>query len=217
MFSYFAKGLVATLIACSALASADPLPDRLRSELEAAQAANRVNPMIQQAAAINRNKWTVTADSSNSDGPATNVLDSSTSTIWHTQFDPVNAPLPHNITIDMKSTLNVSGLVYTPRQDGSSNGNIGQHQVQISTNNKTWTTVAFGQYLDDNEVKTTPFTPVPARYIRILALTEAGNRGPWTSAADISVTTAATYTAPSTSMGIWGPTIEFVRATMTAH
>lgn len=113
------------------------------------------------------------------------------------------------ITIDMKTTLNVNGLVYTPRQDGNSNGNIGQHQVQISADNKTWTTVAYGSYLDDSEVKTTPFTTIPARYLRIMALTEAGNRGPWTSAADISITTAASYTALSTTMGVWGPTIEF--------
>ena len=109
----------------------------------------------------------------------------------------------------MKNTLNINALVYTPRQDGNSNGNIGQHQVQVSTNNKTWTTVAYGTYLDDSEVKTTPFTTIPARYLRIQALTEAGNRGPWTSAADISVSTAASYTALSTSMGSWGATIAF--------
>ena len=109
----------------------------------------------------------------------------------------------------MKSSLNVNGIVYTPRQDGNSNGNIGQHQIQVSTDNKTWTTVAFGTYLDDSEVKATPFTTIPARYLRITSITEAGNRGPWTSAADISVTTASSYTALSSSLGVWGSTISF--------
>ena len=108
----------------------------------------------------------------------------------------------------MAQVLNVNSFVYTPRQDGNSNGNIGSHQIQVSTDNVTWTTVAFGFYLDDNEVKTTPFTTVPARYIRLQALSEAGNRGQWSSAADISVTTAS-YTPLSASQGVWGPTIEF--------
>ena len=184
------------------------VPERLRNELEAAQAAPRVNPLIEAAMTINRSKWVATADSAESGNPASNVLDSNTSTFWHTEYSPVTIPLPHNITIDMKTVQNVSSLVYTPRQDGSSNGNIGQHQIQISTDNKTWTTVAFGTFLDDSEVKAVPFTVVLARYLRIIAITEAGNRGPWSSAADISITTA-TYTPLSSSMGVWGPTIEF--------
>ena len=208
MLGFAGKSCFAAFFTYLALSSADPVNDRLRTELEAAQAANPTNPMIKQAAAIDRSTWKATADSANSGNPASNVLDSSTSTIWHSQYSPNNAPLPHTITIDMQTTQNVNGFVYTPRQDGNSNGNIGQHQVQVSSDNKTWTTVAFGTYLDDSEIKTTPFTTIPARYIRIVAQTEAGNRGPWTSAADISITTAS-YTALSATQGVWGPTIEF--------
>lgn len=133
--------------------------------------------MQTKAAAIDRSAWTVTADTYQDINPPQAAIDGDTNTFWHSLYSPTLAPLPHNITIDMKQTMNLNGLVYTPRQDGNSNGNIGRHTVQVSTDGSTWTTVAFGTYLDDNEVKTTPFVTTPGRYLRILALTEAGNRG----------------------------------------
>ncbi|KAL8734093.1 MAG: hypothetical protein Q9181_003322 [Wetmoreana brouardii] len=140
-----------------------------------------------------RTGWTVAADSSQPGNEAAKVLDGNTGTIWHTQWTPVNVPLPHNITIDMKKTYNVNGLTYLPRQDGNSNGNIGQHTIQLSLDATTWTTTASGTYLDDSSLKTTPWTTAQARYVRIIAQTEAG----------------ATYTKPSTSRGIWGATLDF--------
>ncbi|KAL8991925.1 MAG: hypothetical protein Q9169_007527 [Polycauliona sp. 2 TL-2023] len=163
------------------------------------------------ASQIDRTGWTVTVDSfqSGTGNEAAKLLDGNTGTIWHTQYTPTSAALPHTITLDMKKLFNVNGLRYLPRQDGNSNGNIGQHSIQISTDGTTWTETAKGTYLDDSSLKTTPFTAVPARYIRIIAQTEAGNRGPWTSAAEINVLAAATYTKPPTNLGIWGTTIDF--------
>ena len=159
---------------------------------------------------ISRTGWTVTVDSFQPGNEATNVLDGSTSTIWHSAYSPVNAPLPHNITIDMKQSYNVNGLTYLPRQDGNSNGNIGQHKIQLSTDGTTWASpIAFGTYLDDSSLKTTPFTATPARFVRLIALTEAGNRGPWTSAAEINVLGASTYTKPPTNLGQWSTTVDF--------
>ena len=45
------------------------------------------------------------------------------------------------------------------------------------------------------------FTAVSARYVRLTATTEAGNRGPWSSAAEINLL--------GPSLGSWGPTINF--------
>ncbi|KAL8920350.1 MAG: hypothetical protein Q9208_006321 [Pyrenodesmia sp. 3 TL-2023] len=158
-----------------------------------------------------RTGWTVTVDSSQSGtgNEATKMLDGNTTTYWHTQYMPTTAALPHVVTIDMKTTVNVNGLTYLPRQVGSLNGNIGQHTVQLSSDGTTFNTVAFGTYLDDRSLKTTPFTTTPARYVRLTAQTEAGGRGPWTSAAEINILSAATYTKPATSGGIWGATIDF--------
>ncbi|KAL9598135.1 MAG: hypothetical protein Q9219_004691 [cf. Caloplaca sp. 3 TL-2023] len=156
-----------------------------------------------------RTGWTVSVDSFQPGNEATNVLDGNTGSIWHTQWTPTNAPLPHSITIDMKKTINVNGLTYLPRQDGVGNGNIGQHTIQLSTDGTTFTTVAFGTYIDDASLKITPFTTTPARYVRLSAQTEAGGRGTWTSAAEINILSSATYTKPATSGGIWGSTIDF--------
>lgn len=74
----------------------------------------------------------------------------------------------------------------------------------------TYTTVAFGTWIDDATLKTTTFTPFTARYLRIIALSEAGNRGPWSSAAEINVYTAAGSAPPSpVGKGKWVMTVDF--------
>ncbi|KAI4190030.1 MAG: hypothetical protein L6R41_001049 [Letrouitia leprolyta] len=156
-----------------------------------------------------RTGWTVAVDSFQPGNEATAVLDGNTGTIWHTQWTPTNAALPHRITIDMKKTVNVNGLNYLPRQDGNKNGNIGQHTIEVSLDGTTFTKVASGTYLDDSSLKSTPFTTTQARYVRLSAQTEAGGRGPWTSAAEINILSSATYTKPATSGGIWGSTLDF--------
>ena len=155
-------------------------------------AAEGITPPIEPfavpiiGAALPRNGWTATADSVQDVNVPSTVLDGNTATMWHTEWTPVNAPLPHTITIDMNGINVLDGITYLPRQDGSSNGNIGEHQVYISVDGSTFTLVAYGTWLDDNTEKSSDFEPIPARYIRIVALTEAGNRGPWSSAAEIN-------------------------------
>ena len=52
--------------------------------------------------------------------------------------------------------------------------------------------------------------PTNARYVRIEALSEAGGRGPWTSAAEINIMTADGGGPPGPAgKGSWGPTILF--------
>ncbi|KAI9796356.1 MAG: hypothetical protein M1833_006361 [Piccolia ochrophora] len=174
---------------------------------------SKPNLMLAAAAiagnAIDRTGWTVTVDSFQPNNEGNKVLDGS-DTIWHTQWTPNNAALPHTITVDMKSTFNVNGFIYRPRQDGNSNGNIGRHQVFTSTDGTNFgSPVAFGTYTDDKTEKATSFETKPARYLRIVALTEAGGRGPWTSAAEINVYQASSFTPPPNGIGKWGATINF--------
>ncbi|KAI9845578.1 MAG: hypothetical protein M1837_004675 [Sclerophora amabilis] len=159
-------------------------------------------------AQTDRTGWTATANSFQSGNEPAKVLDG-TNTIWHSQYSP-NAPLPHNIVIDMKRTYNVNGLSYLPRQDGSSNGNIGEHRIQLSADGVNWgTPVAIGTWLDDRSLKKTLFVTKPARYVRLTALTEAGGRGTWSSAAEINMFTTASYTPPPTNKGQWSNTVDF--------
>lgn len=82
------------------------------------------------AAAIDRAGWTCTVDSANDGNPCTNVLDGDTGTIWHSQYNPTSAALPHEITIDMQQSYLVGSVTYQPRQDGL-NGNIGGHVISL--------------------------------------------------------------------------------------
>jgi galactose oxidase len=154
--------------------------------------AEGINPPIEPfaipiiGAALPRNGWTAIADSTQDVNVASNVLDGNPATIWHTEWTPIEAPPPHMITIDMNGLNVLDGITYLPRQDGNSNGNIGEHQIFTSVDGETFTLVAYGTWLDDGTEKSADFEPIPARYIRIVALTEAVNRGPWTSAAEIN-------------------------------
>ncbi|MCJ1315410.1 hypothetical protein MMC15_000729 [Xylographa vitiligo] len=110
----------------------------------------------------------------------------------------------------MKQSYDINSLTYLPRQDGNNNGHVGEHQIVVSTDGKTWSSpIVLGTYLDDASLKTSSFTTIPARYVRLIALTEAGNRGPWTSAAEINIFAASSYTPPPSTLGEWGATIDF--------
>ena len=162
------------------------------------------------AVQLDRSGWTATADSFQPGNEPGNVLDDNPDTIWHTEWSPNNRALPHRITIDMKASFLVNSVSYQPRQDGSYNGNIGQHRIELSQDNTNWgTPLAIGTYLDDPQVKTTIFKATNARYMRLTALTEAGGRGPWTSAADIKIYTTDTPAPSPQGVGEWSPTIDF--------
>ena len=85
------------------------------------------------SAAISQAGWTITVDSANT---ATNnggplAIDNTTSTFWHSQYQPTLINLPHTATIDMKSSYLIGSITYLPRQDGNPNGRIGQHVISI--------------------------------------------------------------------------------------
>ncbi|MCJ1276865.1 hypothetical protein MMC21_004672 [Puttea exsequens] len=161
------------------------------------------------SAAITPASWTATADSFQAGNPPSNVLDGNTNTFWHSEYSPVNAALPHRLTIDMKQSYLINSVAYIPRQDGQSNGNVGQHQIQTSQDGVNFgTPVAFGTYQDSSSTKTTIFEATNARYVRFTALTEAGNRGPFTSCSSFNIFQTTTA-APSHGVGEWSPTIDF--------
>ncbi|MDG4863346.1 discoidin domain-containing protein, partial [Streptomyces sp. T-3] len=146
--------------------------------------------MVAAAPTLPRDGWTAAAsdeETASENGRAANVLDGNISTIWHSKWSGTAAPLPHTITVDMHRTAVVSALVYQPRR-GSSNGRVGEYAVHLSADGTTWgAAVATGTLADDSTVKTISFAPQGTRYVRLTARTEAGNRGPWTSAAEINL------------------------------
>ena len=182
------------------------------SAFESGPHARHIHPAVipvadAQPANLPRTGWTAAADSqetTSENDPASNVLDGDPTTIWHTKYSGTADPLPHALTIDMKTATTVGALKYLPRT-GNANGRIGQYKIDVSTDGTNWGTspVATGTFPDDATEKTATFTAtVSARYVRLTAITEAGNRGPWSSAAEINLlssTVAATTTAPPTT------------------
>ncbi|KAL8982736.1 MAG: hypothetical protein Q9177_005181 [Variospora cf. flavescens] len=147
------------------------------------------------------------------DGRANNALDGDPTTFWTTQWaNTNNVPrYPHFFRIDMKVPYSVKGLSYLPRQTpGNRQGNIGQHLIEVSLDGASWTPVARGTWQDDQLMKVVNWEGVLGRYLRLTALTEAGNRGPWAAAAEIKPLIQSTYSAPAPeSQGRWGETIDF--------
>ncbi|KAL8927152.1 MAG: hypothetical protein Q9208_002536 [Pyrenodesmia sp. 3 TL-2023] len=161
------------------------------------------------AAAIPTDGWTVTCDSSQAGNDCSNAIDDNADTFWLTD---ATASLPQSIVVDMKTTRLVGNITIQPRQDGTSTGNIGQHQVFLSSEDGTnWgSPVALGTFLDDNKLKTTIFTPANARYVRVTSLSEAGNRGSVMSIAELNVYDATTELPPSpATAGSWFLTVNF--------
>lgn len=147
------------------------------------------------------------------DGHAINALDGDPATFWTTKWaNTKNAPgYPHFFQIDMRASYAVHGLSYLPRQTpGNQQGNIGQHLIEISPDGASWTPVARGTWEDDQQVKVSNWPGTMARYLRLTALTEADNRGPWAAAAEIQPLIQSTYLSPAPeTQGQWGETIAF--------
>lgn len=81
--------------------------------------------------AISRHGWNVSCDSFQLGYECKNAIDGNASTFWHTEYNPVNAPLPHWILIDMQASHPVGNVTIEPRQDGIANGRIGQHTIAL--------------------------------------------------------------------------------------
>ncbi len=154
--------------------------------------------------ALSRIGWTALADSqASATYAASNVLDGDGLTMWRTP----STTFPHSITIDMQSTQLVSGLSYMPRQDKSMNGTIGKYAIYVSSDGTHWgSPVARGTWANDRTTKDAVFPAVSARFVRLTALTAAGNRGPMTSAAEINIHGQAPTAAVG---GKWGAPIGF--------
>ncbi|WP_405532653.1 discoidin domain-containing protein [Streptomyces avidinii] len=148
------------------------------------------NAMEPTAPVLDRAGWTATAsdeEAAGENGRAANVLDGNVNTIWHSKWTGTPAPLPHSITVDMHRTAVVSALVYRPRTN-SPNGRVGEYSISLSADGQNWASpVATGTLADDAGAKALGFAPQGARFVRLTALTEAGGRGPWSSAAEIDL------------------------------
>lgn len=169
-----------------ALPMADPTAPPPAPHHQAAPAS----AMEPAAPTLPRDGWTATAsdhETVRGDHRPLRVLDGDPNTMWHSRWSPTAAALPHSITMDIKETAVLSALVYRPRATGT-NGRIGEYAIHLSADGVAWgAAVATGTLADDATVKTLSFAPKGARFIRLTATTEAGGRGPFSSAGEINL------------------------------
>ncbi|MCJ1310119.1 hypothetical protein MMC25_003780 [Agyrium rufum] len=172
--------------------------------------ASEINLLDGSSKMVNFNVTVDSQETASANNPGIAAADGDSKTFWHTAYSTTPIPgYPHTFMLDLQGSFGVNAVTYVPRQDGGSNGNIGEHIIDLSTDGSAWTTVEIGTWLDDSEVKIVNIKPTAARYVRVTALTEAGNRGPWASAAEISVSYTSSVTPISATLGQWGKTIDF--------
>ena len=126
--------------------------------------AAEISVLDGQGQALSRAGWTVAGFDSQElwtgeSAPATNAIDGSSSSFWHTRWYGINPdpPPPHYIAINLGQQRTVSGLQYLPRQDGGVNGTIKDYQVHVSQDCATWTQVAAGTWAGNTTLKTAAF------------------------------------------------------------
>lgn len=122
---------------------------------------------------------------SESEGPATLVLDGNSSTIWHTNYSGGTVPMENRwIEIALAEQTKICGVRYLPRQSGT-NGEFRAYEVYISNDNgNTYTKVSEGEWNDARSWKVSGFEDVEATNVRIVPTKTVGDYG---SAAEIRV------------------------------
>ena len=122
---------------------------------------------------------------SGSEGPAKNVLDNNTSTIWHTVWD--GTPYSNQwIAFHLNERTAVSGLKILPRQSGT-NGIITKYEIYAKDGaDAEWVLVTSGDWAGNSDWKTTFFDTVYATDIKlqtVASMTDSGKS--FSSAAEI--------------------------------
>ena len=135
--------------------------------------AAEINILDTNGNAINRAGWTVTTDSQETQGEngvATNAIDGSNTTIWHTQWQAANPVHPHWIAFDLKANYSIGGFRYLPRQDATFNGTIADYRFYVSADGVNWgAPVAQGRFAADKTAKTVTVRPNQPPVLAVLS------------------------------------------------
>ena len=89
---------------------------------------------------INKSDWEVIyVDSEEAKGVKDRAIDGNPGTYWITVWRGTPAPLPHEIQIDFKRSLDVAQVHYLNRQDNfGPDGAIGEYEVYLSDSLNDW-------------------------------------------------------------------------------
>lgn len=93
---------------------------------------------------------TAVASSAHSSHPASNAVDGSPDTFWHTPWDQGAQGYPHELTLSLPSPARLEGVELTPRQD-LDNGRPRRVSILTTTDTATWRPVATATLPDGPE------------------------------------------------------------------
>ena len=121
---------------------------------------------------------------------ALNAIDDNIETFWSTVDNTSLTPLPQFIIIDMECEMEITALSYLPRQNGTG-GIIKNYQLEVSTDNRTWTTIAEGEFAN---IRSNPVEQIitlnaatKARYLKFIGKTSVD--GNYVTVAELGVKT----------------------------
>ncbi len=100
---------------------------------------------------------------------ASNAVDGSLDTIWHTAWDPENVPVPHHLTVDLGHPFWVNQVVVTPRQDMAT-GYILQGEIWAGNDPENLSKVAEFLGTANGKPQAIELPVVQARYVEIRSL-----------------------------------------------
>jgi beta-galactosidase len=118
--------------------------------------------------------WKIVSASSfqEGEGAPVNVLDGDPQTYWHSEYKPSQAKHPHWLEIDFGKTIKVSAILYRSRQ-GVEEGRVKEYEIFLSQDGKQWGDPVKGVFENrEGEQQATLPTPVEARYLKFVALSE---------------------------------------------
>ncbi len=165
--------------------------------------AAELNVNYEEPVIIPQEQMTATATSqetANENNRASNVLDGTSSTFWHTKWD--SNTLPQSITLNLGGSYQVSQLDYLPRQDGNTNGIITSYNIYTSADGVNFTKAATGNWAQSSAQKSVSFKPVTATHVKLEAVQGANN---FASAAEINVFRVPDTTVPVTGVQLDKP------------
>jgi len=116
------------------------------------------------------------------------AMDGNPKTMWHTSFGGAEPKHPHEITIDLGASYEISGFSYLPRIDGLRNGTIKDFEFYVSDDVKKFGKPVmkgtFGRSKGENLIKFGQ--NAKGRYVKLRALSEVNGQA-WTSIAELQI------------------------------
>ncbi|NQT36455.1 MAG: discoidin domain-containing protein, partial [Planctomycetes bacterium] len=129
----------------------------------------------------------VKVDSESPGSEAYRAMDGDPRTSWRTPWEPHRRRHPHEITVDLGQSTEVSGFRYRPTRGGG-NGAIKDYEFFVSEDeNNFGSPAAKGTFDDaDSEKRVTLQEKTSGRYVKLRALSEIHRQG-WTSIAELRI------------------------------